>query len=254
MAENSEIAIYISIGSLAVSIFGFLFSIRQFKANRRIERAKVYDKVYHDACDLLIYHYKNKLEEPFVSEDKDLEKAVNEFENVHWLEQMYGYNTYIPSNIKDEEEQHNFRRMVSETYYEFQKEKDFSSFDEFINYQSPVFHLENKEFSERFYRLIAHVTENLSSFSPVIVERWEKMRMLGPEKVKTEYLALKRINENSCEKIDEHIEDPYLQLLLSIRHEYRELNKPFKIKWSEFWCSVGNIKYKIKRLFNKERQ
>ncbi len=254
MVEKSQIAIYISLGSLAVSTLSFLFAVRQSRLNKKNVRLRAYDKVYHDASDLLLFHYKASLEKPFVSEDKDLEKAVNEFSNAHGLEQIYGFNIHVPASIKDEEEKRAFNQKVRDVYYQYEKEKHESSFEEFVNYQSPVFHLENEEFSNRFYRLLSHVTENLSLFSPVIVENWEKMRLSNPEKVKNEYLALKRVNEHVCEAIDEPVEDPYLRMLLCIRHEYRQLNMPLRTRWSEFWFKVTSIRYRIGRIFNKQGQ
>lgn len=254
MVEKSQIAIYISLGSLAVSSLSFLFAIRQSKLNRKIERSRAYDKVYHDASDLLLYHYKKALDKPFSSDDKDLEKAVNEYSNAHWLEQTYGLNIHLPESVETVQEKADFYEKVRKAYYAHEEEKRNNSFDEFINHQSPVFHLEDFEFSSRFNRLLEHVTENLSYFSPVVVESWEKMRWLTPEKVKSEYLSLKRVNEHACEAIEESIDDPYLQMLLSIRYEYRQLNMPFKTKWAEFWFKITSIKYRVSRVFNKENQ
>jgi hypothetical protein len=251
MAEKSQIAIYISLGSLVISSLSFLYAIHQAKVNRRIEKARAYDKVYHDASDLLLFHYKNEQEKPYESSDKDLEKAVNEYTNAHWLEQTYGFNMHLPISAKTDIEKANFSSKVTEEYYKHQDKKQNEFWDEFINYQSPVFHLGNEEFSERFTRLMSHVTENLSSFSPVIVDSWEKMRLLTPEKVKQEYLAVKRVNKNACETIEETIEDPYLHMLLSIRHEYREINKTLLTQWSEFWFKWSMLPYRCKRVLNK---
>ncbi|MFY9142322.1 hypothetical protein [Sulfuricurvum sp.] len=237
MPDKSQIAIYISLGSLAISALSFFFSLRQSRIAKKNERIRVYDKVYHDASDLLLYHYQSTQAKPYVNEDKDLEIAVNEYASAHWLEQMYGINFSLPNSLTTEEEKQNFSKKVREEYYAHEDKKQESIFEEFINYQSPIFHLENEEFSNRFSRLMAHINENLSYFSPIIKENWEKTRLLTPDKVKNEYLALKRVNEQACEAIEESIDDPYLQILLSIRHEYRELNKPLKTKWSEFFRS-----------------
>lgn len=254
MAGESRIAIYISLGSLAVASLGLLFSIRQSKKNRKIERLRAYDKVYHDASDLLLYHYKKALDKPFTSDDKDLEKAVNEYSNAHWLEQTYGFNIHMPESLDTKQGKLDFLEKARKVYYAHEEEKQKSSFDEFINHQSPVFHLEDSEFSSRFNRLLEHVTQNLSYFSPVIVASWEKMRLLTPEKVKSEYLALNRVNEHACEAIEESIEDPYLRMLLSIRHEYRQLNMPLRTKWAEFWFKITSMENRVKRVFNKKRQ
>lgn len=251
MAETSQIAIYISLGSLAVSSLSFLFAVRQSNINKKNERLRAYDKVYHDASDLLLFHYKNAIEKPFSSEDKDLERAVNEYANAHWLEQTYGFNIYTPDSLETDDERREFTQKVRDTYHAFEREKQRGSFEEFINYQSPVFHLDNEEFSSRFDRLLNHVTENLSLFSPVIVGNWEKMRLLTPEKVRNEYLSLKRVNEHACEMIEEPIEDPYLRMLLGIRHEHRQLNMPLSEKWSELWFNISSIRYRFSNVLKK---
>lgn len=133
MTEKSQIAIYISLGSLVVSALSFLFLIRQSKIAKKNERARVYDKVYHDASDLLLYHYKNEQESTFESEDKDLERAVNEFSSAHWIEQTYGFNFYIPEHTKSEEDKREFCNKVREAYHAHERDKQTRWLDEFIN-------------------------------------------------------------------------------------------------------------------------
>jgi hypothetical protein len=251
MTDKSQIAIYISLGSFAVSSLSFLFSVRQSKLNKKSERLRAYDKVYHDASDLLLFHFKNSVEKPFSSDDKNLEKAVNEYANAHWVEKTYGVNTYMPDDIETDEEKQLFNQKVQDAYYVYEREKHHIPFEEMLNHQSPVFHMDNDDFSIRFNRLLSHVSENISMFSPVIVENWEKMRLLSPEKVKNEYLSLKRVNEFACEAIEESVEDPYLRMLLSIRHEHRQLNMPLSMKWEEFWFNATSVRYQINRLVNQ---
>ncbi|EJF7266758.1 hypothetical protein M8475_004670 [Vibrio parahaemolyticus] len=137
--DKSQVAIVVSIGSLVVSALSFVYAVRQAKLNRKLEKIRAYDKVYHDASDLLLFHYRNQLEQPYKSEDKYLENAVNDFSNAHWLEQTYGMNiTYPPTAITDSEKAE-FRSRVSKAYYAHERQKHESSFDESINYQSPVF-------------------------------------------------------------------------------------------------------------------
>ena len=252
MVDKSEIAIYISLGSLVVSSLSFLFAVKQSRQNKKTEKLRAYDKVYHDASDLLLFNYKNSIEKPFISDDKDLERAVNDFANAHWLEQTYGFNFYIPDILQNEEEKRAFCQKVRETYFAYEEEKQTSCFEEFVNYQSPVFHLDNEDFANRFNRLLSHVTNNLSLFSPVVVANLEDMRLISPEKVKREYLSLKRINEHACEAIEEPVEDPYLRLLLAIRHEHRQLNMPLSTRWSEFWFNLTSRWYKFRRIFSKK--
>lgn len=252
--DKSEIAILISLGSLLVSLSGLLFSVHNSRKARKAERLRAYDKVYHDASDLLVYNYKKKLEESYVSDDKALEKAVNEYANSHWLERIYGFNLEYPEGMESKEDKGAYRKKVADAYYKHQHEKHVESFGETMANRSPVFHLDDHEYSDRFNRLVDHVTNNLSYFSPPMVECWEKMRFLSPGKVRNEYVALRRVNESSCESIEEPIEDPYLGMLLLIRYEYRELNKPLRTKWAEFWFNVGCVRYQVRRVFNKKRK
>lgn len=78
--------------------------------------------------------------------------------------------------------------------------------------------------------------------------------LLSPEKVKNEYLSLKRVNDHACEVIEEPVEDPYLRILLGIRHEHRQLNMPLSEKWSELWFNVFSVRYRFSRVFNKFRK
>ena len=254
--DKSQIAIYISSGSLMISAFSFVFAIRQSKINRKLEKIRAYDKVYYDASDLLLYDYKKQLGKLFESEDKYLEKAVNEYASAHWLEQTYGMHTNYPPEAITSREKVDFNAKVSDAYHENERKKQGEFFDEFINYQSPVFHLEDDEFYKRFTRLMEHVTENLSYFSPQINKSWEKMRLLKPESVKREYIALKRVNEYACEAIEEDVEDPYLQMLLSIRHEYRQLNRTANDRFSDFWFELSylpsRLKSKLKRKLDRD--
>lgn len=236
--ETSEIAIYISFGSLAVSSLSFLFSARQVAYSRKSERKRSYDKVYHEACGLLTYHFDKEMEAPFVHEDKDLEKAINEFASAHWLEQLYGLNSWYPEYATSNKEKVDFRQRVSETYYSLQRERTDAWIASFHDHQSPVFHLDNHEFAERYNRVLEHVSQNLSCFSPGINTCWEKIKSTRPDKVKKEYEALKRVNALACEALDEGVPDPFCKLLLLIRYEYRQMTMTFRDRREVFWFNL----------------
>lgn len=77
------------------------------------------------------------------------------------------------------------------------------------------------------------------------------MRLLTPREVHANYVSFRRVRDSACSPFDEPIEDPYLGILLVIRHEYRELNKPLKKKLAEVWFKFKSIKYRIK-IFNRK--
>ncbi|MDN2597394.1 hypothetical protein OB908_01850 [Klebsiella pneumoniae] len=126
MQDNTSISLYISIGGFIISCLGFLNTVRQSRYNRKIERLRIYDKIYFDVCDLLIFDYKIKSQKTYISEDKDLEQAVNQFSQLHWIEQIYGPDSYEHIEFKSNSDQASFSKKVSEEYYKFQREKKLS--------------------------------------------------------------------------------------------------------------------------------
>jgi len=73
VSEKSHIAVLVSSGGLAVFLLSHLFAVRQSRFNNKSEKLKVLDKVYHDACDLLVFHYRNTIEKPFESDDLEFQ-------------------------------------------------------------------------------------------------------------------------------------------------------------------------------------
>ncbi|TLV15160.1 hypothetical protein FE839_14940 [Klebsiella indica] len=221
MNDTAMIAIYISMGSLIISLLGLANTIIQGKINRRNERLKVYDKIFHEVCEILLYDYNRNSQKKYTSHDKLMEQAVNQYANLHWVEQMYGPAHYEGTNFDTDEERMKFHHSVVEEFRKHQKTilSDFS-----LIKQSPVFHLDEELFRERFYRIMQYIKDNLSFFSPQVRKFWEETTLVSPDKIKCEYVSLLRVNEISCEPVEEEINDPYLNVLLMVRKEFREMN------------------------------
>lgn len=241
MQDNTSISLYISIGGFIISCLGFLNTIRQSRYNRKIERLRTYDKIYFDVCDLLLFDYKLKSQKTYTSEDKDLERAVNQFNQLHWIEQIYGPDSYQHIKFKNKSDQADFNKKVSEQYYNFQREKSLT----LLGNQSPVMHIDNEEFNNRFRRVMEHIKENISLFSKPIRQEWEKTSLRDPKQIKMEYITLERINKAACEELKEKIDDPYLEIFLMIRNEHRELNKKSTEKLLD---RLFHLKWKLLRL------
>ncbi|MCX9860109.1 hypothetical protein LAD51_22730 [Klebsiella pneumoniae] len=240
MQDNTSISLYISIGGFIISCLGFLNTIRQSKYNRKIERLRTYDKIYFDVCDLLLFDYKIKSQKAYVSEDKDLEQAVNQFGQLHWMEQIYGPDSYGHIKFKNKSDQVSFSKKVSEEYYKFQREKSST----LLGNQSPVMHTDNEEFNNRFKRVMAHIKENISLFSKPIRLEWEKTNLREPDEIRKEYISLERVNSYACEELEEKIDDPYLKIFLLIRQEHRILNKQSTEKLLD---TLFNLKWRISK-------
>jgi len=246
MADRSTIAIYISAGSMIVSLSGFAFTLFQFKRNTRVEKVRAYETVYEDACDLLMFHYHRTEEVEYENEDKELEKAVRTYSKLHWTEQTWSFNMPIPNFITSEEEKKLFLNKVADEFDKFRREKSERSFKEAVLYQSPVFHLADTAFSEKFSRLLERIGNHLSLFSPQIRSRWEKIKEKSPQLIKDEYTALNRVNEQTGGFFDESVDDPFKDILILTRQEYRLLIKPFSESLADKWFSIKLLKYRFK--------
>lgn len=247
MGTNNNLSLYISIGSFIIACLGFFNTLRQASITRRNERLRVYDKVYFDVCDLLLYDYNLKKNAPYVSEDKILERAVNEYGELHWLEQYSGPQKYDYVDFESRELLMGFHRKVADEYMKFQKIK----LEKWDMNQSPVMHLDNEDFLKRFDRVMDHVKENISFFSPLIRSQWERAAFLIPNNVKAKYESLERVSEYSCEEFQDRVEDPFLEVFLLIRSEHRILNQTKTDKFSELLYSIKSYiprkLYKLKR-------
>lgn len=221
MKELNNISIYISIGGFIISCLSFINSIRQSGYARKIEKLKAYDKIYFDVCDMLLYEYKKSKNNHYHSDDEDLQRAVNEFGKLHWLEQLYGRNHYDYMEFDNDAARIEFNYKVSEEYNTHQLKGTL----DYPVRQSPVFHLDDDEFRGRFTRVMEHLNNNISYFNPYIRQEWEKTYLRTTDEVKSDYEALARVNMMSCEELDESIDDPYLKIFFKIRSEHRLLNR-----------------------------
>ncbi|MDS0890758.1 hypothetical protein [Raoultella ornithinolytica] len=246
MQDNTSISLYISVGGFIISCLGFLNTIRQSKYNRKIERLRTYDKIYFDVCDLLLFDYKIKSQKAYISEGKDLEQAVNKFGQLHWMEQIYGPDSYGYIKFKSKSEQSSFSKKVSEEYYKFQREKNST----LLWNQSPVMHTDNEEFNNRFKCVMVHVKENISLFSRLIRLEWKKTSLREPDEIKMEYISLERVNSCACEELEGGIDDPYLKIFLLIRQEHRLLNKQGTEKLLD---TLFNLKMALFKGINKNQ-
>jgi len=242
MKEFSNITIYIAIGSLFISCLSFLNSIRQSSYTKRVEKLKTYDKIYFDVCDMLLYEYKKIKDRPYYSDDKDLERAVNEFGKLHWIEQLYGRSHYDYKEFDNDMDRTEFNNKVQKAHSEHQQKiLDYPP----VN-QSPVFHLQDENFKYKFLRVMEHLKSNISYFNPKIRKEWEKIYFRTTENVKDDYESLARANMMACEEIEESVDDPYLNIFYEIRKEHRLLNRT---KREFFGDLFFNIKCSALRLY-----
>ena len=210
-----------------VSLISMAFNIWLYGRGRKLEKVRFYDRVYDAACWLLMYEHRRIQSIEFTSEDKELEAAVRQFSRAHGVAQMWGGAFELPERLKgaNEEGVYAFNRLVSDTYYAHERAKHGEFWNGTFS-QSPVFVVNNEECREKFDWLMKTIGENQSYFSKAVQEKWQRAQETTIAQVHGAYESFNKILGKSCDGLDdERVDDPYLELLLIIRSEYRQMTK-----------------------------
>ncbi len=232
-----------------VSVISILWNVVLYLKGKKLEKIRIYDKIYGSGEWLLMYEYTKLSNEEYVSDDKDLELAVREHAKSHHTAQFFGYSFTVPEHIESQEEYYEFRNRVQDEYCKHHERVTELAWEQVMGHsQSPVFSVENEDFREKLEYVFKYVGENLSYFSEPIKRSWHDAQNTTMEHVKQRYLSLEVLNENFCESFEERVEDPYVKLLKEIRLEYRKMTKTYSEKWAGFLCKVGRYWYKIKNI------
>ena len=225
-----------------VSVLSIVWNVVQYKKNQKLDKIRIYDKVYAISEWLLMYEY-NQIENiEYTSDDKILESAVREYAKSYKSPYTILPSIDFPDNLKSEKEKSFYLNHIETEYKIFQCEVIDKAWSELINHnQSPIFHLKDKEFKENFDYVYKYIGNNLSYFSETTRNAWHSTQSIRIEDVINNYYSLDVLKKNSCDELDnEVVNDPYLLVLQCIRNEYRELIKPFFINWKEFWFNMKN--------------
>jgi hypothetical protein len=221
-----------------------------YAKGRKIEKIRIYDKIYSTSEWLLMYEYNKLKDQEYESEDKVLEKAVREHAKSHDMAQFLGYGFDIPPHIQNEKEKQDFRNLVIDEFSKYNKAISDQSWETVMSHnQSPVFCIENEEFREKFDYVFSYIGENLSFFSDTIRKRLHEAQNTTADRVRHQYISLQTLNTSSCQPFEEEtVDDPYVSVLKSIRYEYRGLTRTYKEKWDEIKWAIYSKWYKLKNI------
>lgn len=233
-----------------LSMIAIIWNVFLYLKGRKIERIKIYDKVYSTSEWLLMYEYNKLRNQEYNSEDKFLEQAVREHTKSHDMAQFFGMGFKVPEHLINEEDKSRFCRLVIDEFTKHSKLVSDQSWNDVMTHnQSPVFCIENDEFKEKFDFVFKYVGENLSYFSDAIKENWHKAQNMTMDHVKQQYISLNSLNENSCEPFnDVTVYDPYVQVLKNIRIEYRNMTRSYPERWAGFQWIVWKYWHRIKNI------
>jgi len=220
-----DIAILLTLVNFTISAGS---SLLRSRAKRKADRIHVYEKIYEDACFLLEYpyHKRNNAAKArlYCNDDLQLQTAVRAYISSHALEKWWTTGNCIPPTMTGDE-RWKFVELVQREARKHQDEIFHYSVNLQVPELSPVYHLEDQEVERRLVRIIKHIGENLSSFSPEIRRSWETREFNDPMDVKDLYAQGLR----ACPHYFEHnlrgFDDPFYDLPEAIRREYRAPTK-----------------------------
>jgi hypothetical protein len=221
-----DFALILSILSILSTIVLWLIEHRN---NRKLVRVQAYEEIYNDACFLLEFPLHKRDRDAkriqYVNKDPELQKAVRSFLALHWMDQYWSHQKYVPSTITDEEQRRSFIKLVFSEANNFRNNLISYASDFSVPELSPAFHIDEPEVSEHLEYIIRYVGKHLSSFSRPIRRHWESARFVSPIEVKNKYERATKVCPGYFEHNARDFEDPFYDLLVSIRREYRDITK-----------------------------
>lgn len=243
----------IAIVAILISISNVIFSIFIYYKNHKKEKIKAYEKIYQNTCDILDYPWQQKKIKAkkiqYTNNDKHLESAVRKYLNMHWLERMYGINQLAPSHITKSVDRIKYANRVQKEASDFEKQCFSKRYVEYPK-SSPVFYLKNKEVYAKLKIIIEYIGQNLSLFSDKIQKYWRQIIYADPSEIINEYNKALNVCPDFFKHNEKDFNDPYYDLLSSIRKEY---NKTSKRKITRIREYLVYLKYSLPKIHIKRK-
>jgi hypothetical protein len=215
-----------------LSLASFMWGVFVYRKTKKVERLRVYEKMYPICQWLLLYELNQLKRKPYTCENKDLELAVRQHFDSNSDLQFWGGSFDMPSEITDDVKKGIFRRLVEN---ECRKHEEGIWKQIGSHCQSPVFIMNSDEAREKLGSVLNYVGENLSYFSQPIINNWHSAQTRSILEVSKAYESIDKMNEFSCDELEEvWVDDPYVDLLKNIRSEYKKLTRPLSERLSAF--------------------
>jgi hypothetical protein len=228
-----DFAILLALASLVATIVLYWL---QASAKTREARLRAYEDVFEDVSWLLLHPHQLRKEGAdriqYDHPDPDFQAAVRAYLSAHWMERMWGQRTIVPTSI-GENDRFEYFMKVMETAREHSDRQFHHRASIDVPEQSPVYYMDTAEFANRLEGVMRRVGARLSLFSANVRRHWEKARFMDPAEVRASYEAALRVCSEFFQHNTRDFDDPYCDLLLALRREYRELSTSVgtRVKW-----------------------
>lgn len=215
-----------------------LNAILQARSRRKAERVRAHEAIYEDVSFLLEYPFHRRraatdaLE--YENDDPDLQAAVRTYLDAHWMEQFWPGSRFVPEAARTEEERRAFIQHVRKEASTFRDRLLEHQIAVTIPEQSPIYHLDDTEVHAALNRVLKRVGGHLSQFNQGIRRSWEDAKSKDPADIRHEYELGRRVCPNFHEHNPRDVDDPFYDLLVALRQEYRKLTQPAlePLKWN----------------------
>lgn len=214
------------------------------------ERIRAYEAVYDDACFVLEFplHRRKKEAEKieYIHSDPNIQLPVRKYLDSHWMDQTWGTRKFAPENLSTEGERRQFLKTIFDEAQKFQDQQFNYRLDLSVADRSPVFHFDSPELADRVGAIFKFVGKNLSLFSRPVQELWESAKFKDPQEVKREYERSLKVCPHFFQHNPRDFDDPFFDILVLIRQEYRKLISPPMI---DFRWKISSKLWKLGRPF-----
>jgi len=204
--------------SLLVAIIKIIYDIISKKNDKQLQAI---ENVYQYAHELYYYPFILKRKLKYINKDKEIEKYVRKYLESTSDEFYFNYKNFYPNRLKTISSREKFMNKVIE---------EANSFLEFgieqithvnLYERSPVSHLNEKEYKDKFNELLKIVNAHITSFPKGIQKLTKQILFMTYDEVKSEYLSALRVCPDYFIHNKRNFKDPYYDIISEIVSFYK---------------------------------
>jgi hypothetical protein len=232
--------------AIILAAITFLFTLGKLvfenRAKKKKSRIEVYEKVFDNTIYILLYplNYQKEIakQKKYENPDEEFQEAVRNYLNSNIYSTTYSkLGNIVPKRITNDSEKLSYLSKVQEEAHSFEEKIMDEQFDLDLSKLSPVNYFENSDIKNRFEDIVQKVGKQLSFFSDDVQRYWHDIITSDPKEVIKQYNDSLEICPNFFQHNPRGFSDPYIDILESIRNDYKKMTKK-KIE-----TFVGKVRY-----------
>jgi|GEM_PF-2566528 len=220
--------------AIILAAISFLFTlVKWFYDNlckTKKSRIEVYEKVFDNAVYILLYPLNHQKEiakqKRYENSDEEFQEAVRNYLNSNIYSTTYSkIDSLVPKRITNDSEKMKYLARVQAEAHSFEEQIMDEQFGLDLPKLSPVYYFDNNDIKIRFEDIVQKVGKQLSYFSDDVQRYWHDIITSAPNEIIKQYNDSLAVCPNYFQHNRREFSDPYIDILESIRNDYRKMTR-----------------------------